>query len=331
MDKTLGKRIMSHRKRLGLTQDQLAEKLGVTAQAVSKWENDQSCPDITTLPRLAEIFGITTDALLGVEPETVHEAEVVTGTCKEDGDWEFSFDGGRKSAIGAAVLVLLVGALLLASNILSWNVGLWEILWPSALLVFGLWGLFPRFSFFRLGCALIGGGFLMENLQLLPVKLGGQLLLPVIIILFGLSLLADALFRKKNPAFRVHSTNKNHRGPKPGHFQQGEDSFEFTGSFGESHQYIAMPMLRHGETGVSFGDYSVDLSGVDALSENCTMAASCSFGELTIRVPRRFQVRCDSHTSLAELSIQGQPDPTPVGTIHLDARVSFGEITLCYI
>ena len=50
MEQTLGKRIEENRKKLGLTQDQLAEKLGVTAQAVSKWENDQSCPDITMLP-----------------------------------------------------------------------------------------------------------------------------------------------------------------------------------------------------------------------------------------------------------------------------------------
>lgn len=48
---TLGKRILYHRKRLGLTQDQLAEKMGVTAQAVSKWEHDLSCPDVTTVPR----------------------------------------------------------------------------------------------------------------------------------------------------------------------------------------------------------------------------------------------------------------------------------------
>ena len=45
MEETTGKRIMAHRKRLGLTQEQLAEKLGGTAQAVSKWEKDQSCPD----------------------------------------------------------------------------------------------------------------------------------------------------------------------------------------------------------------------------------------------------------------------------------------------
>ena len=42
MEETLGKRIVANRKCLGLTQDQLAEKLGVTAQAVSKWENEFS-------------------------------------------------------------------------------------------------------------------------------------------------------------------------------------------------------------------------------------------------------------------------------------------------
>ena len=59
MEQTLGKRIMENRKRLGWTQDRLAEQMGVSAQAVSKWENDQSCPDISLLPKLVELFGIT--------------------------------------------------------------------------------------------------------------------------------------------------------------------------------------------------------------------------------------------------------------------------------
>ena len=42
MEQTMGKRIAANRKRLGLTQDQMAERLGVTAQAVSKWENEVS-------------------------------------------------------------------------------------------------------------------------------------------------------------------------------------------------------------------------------------------------------------------------------------------------
>ena len=161
MEDTLGKRIVANRKRLGLTQDALAELLGVTAQAVSKWENDQSCPDIATLPRLAEIFGISTDELLGMEKKTVHEAEIVQdGPDDEDavvhmenGNWEMYWDSGRKGSIALAVWVLLVGGIMLASSFLNFNAGLWDVLWPSALLVYGLFGLLPRFSFFRLGCS----------------------------------------------------------------------------------------------------------------------------------------------------------------------------------
>ena len=69
---TLGKRIAMLRKNQGLTQEQLGEKLGVSAQAVSKWENDIACPDITMLPLLADVFGVTTDELLGLKPIESH-------------------------------------------------------------------------------------------------------------------------------------------------------------------------------------------------------------------------------------------------------------------
>lgn len=64
MNETIGNRISKHRKEKGLTQEELAEKLGVSSQAVSKWENDQSCPDISLLPILCSVFGISTDELL---------------------------------------------------------------------------------------------------------------------------------------------------------------------------------------------------------------------------------------------------------------------------
>lgn len=66
---TLGNKIASLRKENGWTQEELSEKLGVSPQAVSKWENDVSCPDITLLPEIARLFGVTTDSLLGCEPE----------------------------------------------------------------------------------------------------------------------------------------------------------------------------------------------------------------------------------------------------------------------
>ena len=80
MENTLGKRIQENRKRLGLTQEQLAEKLGVTGQAVSKWESDISCPDIASLAPLSDTFNISIDELMrGRQQETscIQQAESI--------------------------------------------------------------------------------------------------------------------------------------------------------------------------------------------------------------------------------------------------------------
>lgn len=61
---TLGRKIAQLRKEKGMTQLELAGLMGVTDKAVSKWERDLSCPDITTLPRLAEVLGVSVDELL---------------------------------------------------------------------------------------------------------------------------------------------------------------------------------------------------------------------------------------------------------------------------
>ena len=61
----LSERILCLRKEKGLTQESLAQRLGVSFQAVSKWENEQSCPDIALLPLLADIFGVPVDSLFG--------------------------------------------------------------------------------------------------------------------------------------------------------------------------------------------------------------------------------------------------------------------------
>ena len=72
MEKTLGRRIADLRKEKGLKQEVIAEKMGVSSQAISKWENDQTCPDISVLPLLAEILGVTVDKLLtGKEPTPI--------------------------------------------------------------------------------------------------------------------------------------------------------------------------------------------------------------------------------------------------------------------
>lgn len=65
----LGKKIKHLRFQAGLTQEQLAEKLGIGAQSVSKWENAVAMPDIAALPLLAEIFGVSIDDLFDVTTE----------------------------------------------------------------------------------------------------------------------------------------------------------------------------------------------------------------------------------------------------------------------
>lgn len=342
MEQTLGKRIIEHRKALGLTQDQLAEKLGVTAQAVSKWENDQSCPDITMLPKLAEIFGTSTDALLGRQAQPVHQAEVVSDSEEDEndgihlqkGNWEFRWDSGRRHALFFALFVLLVGGLLLTSRLLVWDVSFWEILWPSALMMFGLQGVFRKFSFSGIGCTLFGGYFLLENLGITQLNLAGELIFPILIVIFGLSLLADALRKPKKPKFRIlHNGKSVGSGDKntKSTFTTDVHSFECSLSFGENTHYIELPLLQQGDISCSFGELTVDLSGCEEVFRNCRIDANCSFGELILLVPRRFRVEPDSSTAFASLEIVGQPDPEPKGVIRLDANISFGEITVKYI
>lgn len=69
----IGTTILNNRKRLNLTQDALASKLGVSNQAVSKWESAQCCPDIELLPKLADIFEISMDELFGRKPTPIKQ------------------------------------------------------------------------------------------------------------------------------------------------------------------------------------------------------------------------------------------------------------------
>ena len=59
----LGKNIAYYRRRAGLTQDMLSMQMGVSMQAVSKWERSISSPDVSLLPPLAQALGVTIDAL----------------------------------------------------------------------------------------------------------------------------------------------------------------------------------------------------------------------------------------------------------------------------
>lgn len=335
MKQSLGKRIAEYRKSKKLTQDQLAEQLGITAQAVSKWENDQSCPDITVLPKLAEIFGISVDTLLGAEHSPVRPAEVVdddfekkNGFRYRDGKWELHYDSGRKAAIGFALWVLLVGVLLLASHILEWDIGLWGIAWPTAMVMFGLFA-GKGFSFLRFGFVVFGAYFLLQNLNVPYLNLGNELIWPAVIILFGLALLADALRKPKKPKFTVTHGDQEHHSRCECH--NGSNNFDCTLCFGENTHLVSTACLEHGSASVYFGELTVDLTGCDHIGDNCHIRAECSFGELIFFVPKHFRVETNADTSFASIDFEGEPCTEPVGVIHMDSSVSFGQIEIRYI
>ncbi|MBQ8801164.1 MAG: helix-turn-helix transcriptional regulator, partial [Clostridium sp.] len=77
---TTGQRISEKRKELGLSQEALGEKLGVSRQSIYKWESDTSLPDVDKLIALSRLFGVSVGWLLGVEeasppPPSLTDAE----------------------------------------------------------------------------------------------------------------------------------------------------------------------------------------------------------------------------------------------------------------
>ena len=72
---TLGERLFQYRNSINMSQEKLAEKIGVTRQTISKWETDQSTPDFDKIEPLCEVFGITTEELIkGEKPKTIENA-----------------------------------------------------------------------------------------------------------------------------------------------------------------------------------------------------------------------------------------------------------------
>ena len=111
MNETLGKRIAMYRKEKGFKQDELAEMLSVSPQAVSKWENDQTCPDISLLPQLAKILGVTVDELLSGKEEMPAVRLVPEAERKDIRDMMLRIiveDGGDKVRVNIPVALVEV-------------------------------------------------------------------------------------------------------------------------------------------------------------------------------------------------------------------------------
>ena len=88
--KTISEKILGLRRERGITQDALAAALGVTYQAVSKWENALACPDVTMLPKIAEYFGISIAELFGEEKPCAKATDEPQANFEAESDWQDS-------------------------------------------------------------------------------------------------------------------------------------------------------------------------------------------------------------------------------------------------
>ena len=121
-------RIQYLRKSKGISQEELADKVGVSRQAVSKWESEQSTPDVEKIILLSDLFEVTTDYLLkGIEP-------VPANTTDKSDARIFSLVGSVLNFIGLVTAIMIwkeeqtsvsvaVGLILMAVGIMTFVIG----------------------------------------------------------------------------------------------------------------------------------------------------------------------------------------------------------------
>ncbi len=149
--KTIGSFINALRKSSGLTQKALADKLGVSDKAVSRWERDDYAPDISLIPVIAEIFGVTSDEILRGERILVHHEREESGKANFKVEKQIErllktsmdrFNALSMISVGISMLGLLVATavnFVLLKLLMAFFLGCAFIWWRS----------FPNLSFFR--------------------------------------------------------------------------------------------------------------------------------------------------------------------------------------
>lgn len=328
---TMGKRIAQLRKEKGYTQEQLAELVGVSAQAVSKWENDVSCPDISILSQLSGALGVTTDELLGAKPIEPKVVVVDSGNGKKNKDGKFSFSwdadiGSKKEGIWFAVLVIALGMAFLLQRLNVISVGIWGIVWPAVIIGLGVAWMVKRFSFFSLAVAGLGLYFLLFNLGATAFVLTWSVIWPGLLVLLGLTILYETLIpKKKRWNSCIHGDHK-----PVSEFTEEGGRVHMECSFAEENRRIVSESFAGGDADVSFGKGELDLTNVKHFLAGATLNADVSFGTLELIVPRFVRLSVKSDKSFGSIQTFGEPDLNAQEVLVVNADVSFGSMNIRY-
>ncbi len=346
---TLGKRIAALRKEKGLTQEQLAEKVGVSAQAVSKWENDVSCPDITLLPLLADLFDVSVDELLGVKPVEPHVIILDKDETPDDdkkkgkGSFKFEFhrDNGRWSTIATCIGLILICIFFLLHSMAglfpyieteALTLKGWNYVWPLLLFTLGLTSIKSNITFSVTMMAFGGYEFVRR------VLLGyGNTVLPAIpwyvVLLVGAIVALVMTILGKTCIFRKKQRYINRNGDRSPRMEYHDDNnyIKADMSFGSGTIHYDRDVLAGGSIDSSFGDYTIDLTDVTTFVQDCLLKVDQSFGNITLLLPKHVRLVKSSDTSFAAFTSTGDPDPDATQTIIIRADVSFGSLQVKYL
>ncbi len=329
---TMGKRISDLRKGKGMTQEQLAQLLGVTPQAVSKWENDLSCPDISILPQLAEALGVTTDELLGRTPLRISEG---SDKCNGKGHAHVSVRLRLNQAEKIIFALLLMGIgvifLLNAFHVIELGEGVTfgSVLWPFLVACMGVMACRSELNPISIGLFLFGVYMLLFNLGIIPAqyKLTWAMAWPVALILIGVTILLHFLLPKRKKEGGIFEVEKS------------DPVFDCTDESGFIRIDSAFTsQTKCVETGApftgakidsSFGSLVLDLSQAE-IQNGALIDADVSFGSLTVRLPAFVGANAACKTAFGGYDCPpGNPDAEI--KVSLNGDVSFGKIEVEYV
>lgn len=340
---TLGKRIAMLRKEKGLTQEQLAEKVGVSAQAVSKWENDISCPDITLLPLLADILGVTVDELLGVKPIEPHviildKDETPKDEAKKNRPFTWEWNKHKTSArwgtiafcIGAILVCLLfiLRSFPQLGLFLNYDdVSAWDYLWPILIFTVGLISVRDHVIF---GSLFMLWGVYEFLCSTIPAMGAYQIKWYVILLVIAVIMLVKTIVGKKRIIFNVKKDDENVDRTPQLDVTQDDNYLDADMSFGSGVITYDGDTLRGGSIDMNFGDYKVDLRNVRTFENDCLLKIDQNFGSLTIFLPQNVRLVKSSDTSFGSFATYGEPDPDAAQSIIIRADVNFGTLQVKY-
>lgn len=324
---TMGKRIALLRKEKGMTQEQLAEKLGVSSQAVSKWENDISCPDIALLPLLASTLGISVDELLGTKPIEPHVVVVNNDKeAKKKAAFEWDFTGGVFPSIVFGCMLLLGGVIYLLSNLgvpIQTEGNFWWMVLSLGMVGIGIASFAKKFSI--VGLAFLAfGGYLFYCKMINPaVAVSFNIIWPIAVILIAISIILSIVRGKKDDKYIV----KGKKETKCDYSDEG-GFVDADVSFGDYQKSFSGAKFTGADLEVSFGQLTLDLSDATDFENNSVIEVDVSFGTLIIKLPCGINVIKSVDNSFASCSMHGTPNANSPVTVFVKGDISFGSVDI---